>query len=709
MEHSSYLGLLDSIKRQVPYQSRQEASQEEENLLFVLLTLMEKQQAGAVSMEFAAMDWEAARIHVKCRKKATKESPLASHRQNISAAAKIARCFLLNAAEWLALLLAAAAEGGRLSPGRLSRIRREPKKDLASVEAAQCLGNFMMELENLIQPKPQKLLRPERLALFLEPTPSISAAESPMILRTPVREEIFGLPAAERLGGRSRPTLFWKRKPKKNPPGEVLVYQEQLEQMKRMCLAEEGAWTLCLLGNEGSGKEFLAGHLAEALERELFVLDGSVWEGEKKELAVQEAFDFLGACLLSEPHALPYLKHPPHALFALLRSYLPGLILVGKEAQSYAADIAGGKETADEGIKNQEWIYLELPAPTASQKGRLWEYFLLDYPHTRELNPQILGSRYVLHAGGIRRVLYAASKWAVGNGRTELDAEDIAWGVHQSQQGQLGNYAAAIPCVFSWEDLMVEPEVKAQLTYFCDQLKYRSLVGSDWGFFHKMPYGRGLCALFYGPPGTGKTMAVQVIARELGLDVYRVDLSRMVSKYIGETEKHISELFDKAKHMNVILFFDEADAFFSRRMEIKDANDRNANSEVAHLLQKLEEYDGVTILATNLKENMDEAFKRRIQFMVYFRLPSPQIRRQLWHSLLPPQAPREKDLALDFFAEHFDLSGSQIKEILLSAAYIAAGQGVPLGNAQLKKALCLNYEKYGKRLTDEDFGYLAYT
>lgn len=718
MEHSSYLDLFDSRKRQTPYQSQQEADQEEENLLFVLIALMEKQQAGAVSMEFAAMDWEAARIHVKCRKKATQENIPAPPGQDIenssdmiSSVAKITRCFSLNRAEWLALLLAVAALRGRLSPGSLSRIRRGQKKDLASVEAAGVLGNFMMELESLIRLAPRTLLRPERLALFLELETSFSAAEVPMVLRTPVREEIFRLPVTERLGGINRPILFWKRKPEKNPPGEVFVYQEQLEQMKKMCLAEKDAWTLCLLGSEGSGKEFLAGHLAKALGRQLFVVESGVWEEEKKELALQEAFDFLGACLLSEPDALPYLKNPPQSLFDLWRSYLPGLVLVGKEAKENIVENTA--ENAGEGRKKPgtaegEWVYLELPAPTASQKGRLWEHFLSEYSHTGELNPQILGSRYVLHAGGIRRVLYAAAKWAAGNGRAELSTEDIAWAVHQSQQGQLGRYAAEIPCVFSWDDLIVEPEVKAQLTYFCDQLKYRSLVGSDWGFFNKMPYGRGLCALFYGPPGTGKTMAVQVIARELGLDVYRVDLSRMVSKYIGETEKHISELFAKAKHMNVILFFDEADAFFSRRMEVKDANDRNANSEVAHLLQKLEEYDGVTILATNLKENMDEAFKRRIQFMVYFRLPSPQIRRRLWHSLLPPQAPRENDLALDFFAEHFDLSGSQIKEILLSAAYIAAGQGVPLGNRQLKKALCLNYEKYGKRLTEEDFGYLAY-
>lgn len=704
MERSSYLELFDHTKRCLPYQSPQEADREEENLLLLLLTLMEKQRAGAVSMEFAAMDWESARLHAESRKKASAAS------SSVSAVSRIAHRLLLNRAERLALLLAAAAVRGRISPGRISRIQNDPKKDQAGTAAARLLWAFMQEMENRIRPRPQELMRPERLALFLDQGHRPLEEELPMHLRRPVLEMLFSLPVQEKLGGENRCPMLWKRKDRTSLLKEILIYQECFEQMRRMCLAEEGDWTLCLVGSEGSGKTFLAEHLAAAFDLELFVIEGTLWEEGKPEIVSEAALDLISACLLSETKALPYLKNPPAAFFSLLRAYLSGLILVGKEEKQSPGKTAGEELQSKREVlpDRSKWIYLELPPPTASQKGKLWERFLAEYPHTQEIEPQILGSRYVLNAGGIRRVLYAAAKWAAGNGRRELSPGDIAWAVHQSQWGQLGAYAAEIPCVFTWEDLIVEPSVKSQLTYFCDQLKYRSLVGNTWGFFNKMPYGKGLCALFYGPPGTGKTMAVQVIARELGLDVYRVDLSRMVSKYIGETEKHISDLFARAKQMNVILFFDEADAFFSRRLEVKDANDRNANSEVAHLLQKLEEYDGVTILATNLKENMDDAFKRRIQFMVHFRLPSPEIRRQLWHSLLPGQAPRKSDLALDLFAERFELSGSQIKEILLSAAYLAAGQKEALGNAQIKEALCLNYEKYGKRLTDEDFGYLAY-
>jgi SpoVK/Ycf46/Vps4 family AAA+-type ATPase len=245
------------------------------------------------------------------------------------------------------------------------------------------------------------------------------------------------------------------------------------------------------------------------------------------------------------------------------------------------------------------------------------------------------------------------------------------------------------------------------MQYICAQVKYRNIVGEEWGFFEKTPYGRGISVLFYGPPGTGKTMAVQVIAAELGLELYRIDLSKMVSKYIGETEKNISALFERAKQMNVILFFDEADSLFAKRSEVKDSNDRNANAETAHLLQKMEEYEGMVILATNLVDQIDDAFRRRIKFMIPFRFPDVETRKKLWHSLIPDKTPLEDGIDLDFFAETFELSGSQIKEILWNAAYIAVADQKPLGNEQLKEATMWNYMKYGKQLTKEDFGYLA--
>ncbi len=471
----------------------------------------------------------------------------------------------------------------------------------------------------------------------------------------------------------------------------VYLYKELLSQMERMCRTENEDWTLCLMGQVGSGKKFLARHLAKLLEKEIIFIDGK----KGSEIGAEERQDWLLdiSCHCRLEEAFPCLVQG-EAIYEEVRAFMNGVLIAVTSEEEW-------------GSSRKNLVMLKLPEPSATEKAMLWKEFLKEYPHEQTISYEALGSKYVLNAGEIRKALYAAYKWAKGNERDNLAEEDIVWAIQQSQAGQLGNFAASVPCVFGWEDLIVEEKVRTQLAYICGRLKYRSLVGNQWGFYKKMPYGRGLCALFYGPPGTGKTMAVQVIAKELGLELYRVDLSQMVSKYIGETEKNISSLFDKARHMNIILFFDEADAFFSKRSEVKDANDRNANGEVAHLLQKLEEYEGISILATNLKENMDDAFKRRIQFMVNFRLPSLETRKKLWRSLLPKEAPIEPDLDLDFFAEQFELSGSQIKEILVGAAFIAAGDGTSIGNRQIKEALCINFEKYGKVLTEKDFGYLG--
>lgn len=696
MERSAYLDLFDRETITAAYESGKEADGEEIRMLYALLTLTEKRESRAVSPEFAARDWSLVRLHLKSRERISEPSGICS---SVTAAAKK---LSLNAPERMALVLAFAAEQDAVFLEALARLRGGRDRGRASLQAAAYLYKARLALEadgtDTDREEADFMLRPERAALFLESgwRPEESAREAPLRLLRPVSEFLRGRPVTA--GG----APFVREREESGPLPRILLYEELFLRLCRMCARETGDWNLRLCGGEGSGKEFLARHLAAAQGRRLFVVDGAAGqEEEAKERPLgltpgdrEQAMELICALLLTG--GLLYWKSPSGALPALVRRYLPGLLLFGSD---------GGTE--DPPVLSGRAVSVELPCPAAGQKALLWAEFLKDYAHARDLEPAFLGSRYVLNAGGIRRALYAARKWADGGGRDAITQEDLAWAVEQAQSGQLGRYAARIPCVFSWEDLIVEEGVKKRLHYICGQAKYRSTVGSDWGFFEKMPYGKGLCALFYGPPGTGKTMAVQVIARELGLDLYRVDLSQMVSKYIGETEKNISGLFEKAAHMNVILFFDEADAFFSRRSEVKDAHDKNANNEVAHLLQKLEEYEGITVLATNLKDYIDDAFIRRITFMVHFRLPSAPTRRLLWRSMLPEKAPRESGLDLDFFAERFELSGSQIKEILLHAAYMAAGQGKAIGNREIKEALCLNFEKYGKILTEHDFGYLA--
>lgn len=342
---------------------------------------------------------------------------------------------------------------------------------------------------------------------------------------------------------------------------------------------------------------------------------------------------------------------------------------------------------------------MENPMLTVNERIVLWKKYVSPYSLSKDIDLTICANKYILSIQGMQEVLRTADFIRIEHGRDQIEQKDIQMAVKQQSPNQLGRFATLINAVYTWEDLVVSEEQKRQMMMICNQLKYRNIVGEEWGFFKKTAYGRGICALFYGSPGTGKTMAVQVMANELGLDLYRVDLSQMVSKYIGETEKNISELFQKAKNINALLFFDEADSMFAKRSEVKDSHDKNANAETAHLLQKLEDYEGITILATNYVNNIDDAFKRRIKFMVNFAFPTSDVRLELWSAILPKDVPCEEELDFEFYAEHFELSGSNIKEILTNAAFIAASEGSGLANRHIIEAIKLNFSKYhGKRM-----------
>ncbi len=356
---------------------------------------------------------------------------------------------------------------------------------------------------------------------------------------------------------------------------------------------------------------------------------------------------------------------------------------------------------------NIRLVSMELPMLTVGERIILWEAASQGFDLAGDVDTVLCANQYILTPKSIKDVLDTAGHLAAGEGRSVLEREDILRGIKQHSVNQLGQYATLINAVFTWDDLIIDEDQKRKMQMICNQMKYRNIVGEEWGFHKKTPYGRGLCALFFGSPGTGKTMAVQVMANELGLDLYRIDLSQLVSKYIGETEKNISGLFKKAKNINALLFFDEADSLFAKRSEVKDANDRNANAETAHLLQKLEDYEGITILATNYVNNIDDAFKRRIKFMINFVFPTSEVRLKLWKKIIPKKAVLEEEIDFTFFAGNFELAGSNIKEILTNAAYIAASEHSGLANRHIVEAVKLNFEKYGKILSKEDFGYLG--
>jgi len=255
-----------------------------------------------------------------------------------------------------------------------------------------------------------------------------------------------------------------------------------------------------------------------------------------------------------------------------------------------------------------------------------------------------------------------------------------------------------------WNDLVLPESQLGLLKEVCSHARYRHVVYDDWGFDRKLSVGKGLGVLFTGPPGTGKTMAADVIANDLGLELFKIDLSQVVSKYIGETEKGLDRLFAEAHAGNAVLFFDECDALFGKRTTVQDAHDRYANIEVAYLLQKLEEHEGLCILATNLRPNLDVAFTRRLSFIIDFPFPDEQCRRRLWQSIWPEQVPRSKELDLEFMATQFKLSGGAVKNIAVAAAFLAARNGGELRTEHLLRATRSEIEKSGHRMAASEFG-----
>lgn len=269
----------------------------------------------------------------------------------------------------------------------------------------------------------------------------------------------------------------------------------------------------------------------------------------------------------------------------------------------------------------------------------------------------------------------------------------------QSNQ-KLAELAMKVGADYAWEDLVLPSERINLLKEVCNQVRQQYKVLYSWGFDHKLAYGKGISALFSGPPGTGKTMAAQVIAADLHMDLYKVDLSSVVSKYIGETEKNLSRIFREAETSNAVLFFDEADALFGKRTEVSDAHDRYANIEVNYLLQKMEDYAGIVILASNFRDNIDDAFIRRIRFIVEFPFPDEASRLHIWQGHFPAQAPLADDIDYGVLAKKLAVAGGNIRNIVVNAAYLASQNNVPIGMEHLLTSAQWEYEKVGKSWRD---------
>jgi AAA+ superfamily predicted ATPase len=314
-----------------------------------------------------------------------------------------------------------------------------------------------------------------------------------------------------------------------------------------------------------------------------------------------------------------------------------------------------------------------------------------------------LAGRYVLAPGKVRAAMATARDVATLQGVDCPRAVHVGAAARLVSDEGLGRLATKIERTYRWDDLVLPKHTVQRLRELAASIRNRETVYGEWGFARRLNAGSGVKALFAGASGTGKTMAAGVVAHELELDLYKVDLSGVISKYIGETEKNLDRIFTGARAASAILFLDEAEALLGRRSEVKDSHDRYANIEVAYLLQKLEEHEGVVVLATNLRRNIDEAFNRRLQYVIDFPKPQEAERERLWRQMFPPQSPLVDGIDFGFLARQFDLAGGDIRNIALEAAFLAADDGGVIGMRPIVRALAHQLAKQGKTPTGSDF------
>ena len=374
-----------------------------------------------------------------------------------------------------------------------------------------------------------------------------------------------------------------------------------------------------------------------------------------------------------------------------------GRLLRAIEQRADRTVLIAPNRTAALALGERTVLLVEAPQPSFAERQRAWSD-LSGVEKTADVAAKFrLSMTQIIEAAEVARLS------ATARGQSVPDPADLDLGARQASSSKLGELAARLPPGYRWEDLVVPDKQVELLRSIQAYLRHRDRVLSDWGYDRTVARTQGLKVLFAGESGTGKTMAAQVMAAELGLEIFRVDLATTVSKYIGETEKNLDRIFGAAEGSNAILFFDEADALFGKRSEVGDSHDRYANIEVAYLLQKMEGYPGAVILATNFRRNIDDAFVRRLDFVIDFPFPEKEDRKRIWQRVLPEQAPLAEDVDLDFLSEKFKLSGGAIRNCSLAGAFQAADDNTAIHMRHLVRAVAQEYGKQGRLTLEADF------
>ena len=476
---------------------------------------------------------------------------------------------------------------------------------------------------------------------------------------------------------------------KKSMACEALLEKQIAEKIKEPLLFQ-------LQGRKAAGKKVFAGRVATHFGYGLCVMKFSALLEKtmmEREQLVQE---FLFFCRVKG--TLPYMD-------------LLDLPEDGKECISVIEKIAG--EYSVLFLATEPESLLLQKAGVSSRKifldklgmedsFQLWKWMGQQYLVEEDVDYQQLAGKYRLLPGLIAEIFARAEEKRWQEKKERISMELLLISIRECNQFSGNSFMERIDTVFTWKELRVEPQVITGMQLACAHLKYRFAMEKTMG--KQTPYGKGIGVLMYGPPGTGKTMAAQVMANELGMELCRVDLSQVISKYIGETEKNLESVFREAEHSNIILFFDEADSLFGKRTEVKDSNDKYANQETSYILQRIESYEGMVILATNLVKNFDSAFMRRITISIRFSEPDEEMRKLLWKDMLQNTALAEDVVLIENLAKQFELTGSNIKSIVRNAIFMSFMEQSELRIEHIVKAIKVEFEKLGKIPNLSGFG-----
>ena len=475
----------------------------------------------------------------------------------------------------------------------------------------------------------------------------------------------------------------------------------QLLAQIRQHVASGGRVLLGLHGSAPVGRLQFAEGLCGELGCSLTIVDARRWIGRERELPGLLRLAFR-ECLL---HQGALYLDGLDALLDAAEVRAPGIVRdVGRAAATFSRLSFLGLDSQlrlDELPAEVLFHAVDVPCSGPGARAKAWQHVLATrLPGADPTWAEQLATGFVLTPHQIDAVAARVAFIARGNKSGPVSTLPGLLAACRDQSSlRLGDLAIRIAPSRGRSDLILPAAQLDQLDELCAHVRHRITVFDEWGFSRMAGRGQGLSALLVGLPGTGKTLAAEVVAGALGVDLYSIDLSGVVSKYIGETEKNLSSIFQAAENSNAILFFDEADALFGKRTEVADAHDRYANIETSYLLQKMEAYDGVVLLATNQRENIDDAFGRRFRFIVEFPFPDDAGRAMIWRNHLPASAPLAADIDVLELGKEFPLSGAGIRNAALAAAFAAAEDGVEIGMSHVRHGIRREYEKIGKLWT----------